>query len=395
MEIHLIENQEDVVRCLPLIAEHEAIGIDTEFDNNRIRYGFTLCVIQIAVPGHCFIIDTLKFSKTTIQAALQPIWDLIASEKVLKVIFSGSEDWQIFSEYCPPRHFFDLSVAARLLGFGYPSLGALLKDLLNEDADKDLQVSDWYQRPFTPQMISYLAGDTIFLLPLWELLRKQLEQKNRVSWMEEEMESLLSDVERPSREERLEKVAMTKFKTHIMPDFEAFVTKKIIDLRDTFAQKYNIPVHYVFSNERLTEMVQELPALLQLRDWKEAKGIHRELKTTDNLVFKQQLRHILHAAQEQQLSKTHNTHYQRPKNGGGEFDKRAFGRFADFMSGIQQRLAEKYGEAMQQILLSNTHVKKIFQAQSWEAIRRYALNEIVEAGKELGKEVLKQLKTDN
>src|SRR5262249_46230111 len=58
--------------------------------------------------------------------------------------------------------------------------------------DKKHQRADWSRRPLTPDMLDYAAMDTRHLPALRDELRRQLEEKGRLSWAQEEFEELES-----------------------------------------------------------------------------------------------------------------------------------------------------------------------------------------------------------
>ena len=61
--INFIEKQDDLADCLPIITDAKSIAIDLEFDHNLFRYGFQLCLIQIATENVCFVrLDIIESS---------------------------------------------------------------------------------------------------------------------------------------------------------------------------------------------------------------------------------------------------------------------------------------------------------------------------------------------
>ena len=84
------------------------------------------------------------------------------------------------------RNLFDTRVAAQLLGMRAFGLAALLEQYFGLKLDKKHQRADWSMRPLPADMLDYAAQDTRHLLPLRERLRRELEQKGRWHWAEEE-----------------------------------------------------------------------------------------------------------------------------------------------------------------------------------------------------------------
>jgi ribonuclease D len=91
--------------------------------------------------------------------------------------------WQV-------RHIFDTRVAAQLLGVKAFGLAALLEQHFGVKLDKKHQRADWSMRPLTQGMLDYAAQDTMHLLQLRDVLKDQLERKERWDWASEEFARL-------------------------------------------------------------------------------------------------------------------------------------------------------------------------------------------------------------
>ena len=88
---------------------------------------------------------------------------------------------------------FDTRVAAQLLNEPGVGLAALLEKYLGVQLDKRYQRADWSARPLSPEMLEYAAADTRHLPALRDMLRRQLQERGRLEWAEEEF-ALLSGV---------------------------------------------------------------------------------------------------------------------------------------------------------------------------------------------------------
>jgi ribonuclease D len=120
--------------------------------------------------------------------SLSPLVEPFANPGII-VVMHGS-DYDIRSMHrdfgIEVSNLFDTMIAARFLGFAEFGLAALLKARFGIELDKKYQKADWSKRPLSHEMCAYAVADTSNLLPLYDQFRTELEQKNRLKWLEEE-----------------------------------------------------------------------------------------------------------------------------------------------------------------------------------------------------------------
>ena len=92
----------------------EFLCVDTEFMRESTFYS-QLCLIQAATPDEECIIDPLAEG-----IDLEPLLELMADERLLKVMHSARQDLEIFYELMGevPAPLFDTQIAAMALGYG-------------------------------------------------------------------------------------------------------------------------------------------------------------------------------------------------------------------------------------------------------------------------------------
>ena len=186
-----VAEKADFEAAMKDLEKHKSFAIDTEFDRNRSRYGFNVCVIQIATEKTCYIIDPLAVAKgAAMNVALKSLWDLISSDKHLKIIHALGEDIRLFAKYgAVSRCFFDTKLAAETLCIkGGDSFKTLLKTVLDKEVDKSLQKTNWFERPLTAQHLLYLANDVVYLHQIKEAMEQELKTAQREEWFAEEMD---------------------------------------------------------------------------------------------------------------------------------------------------------------------------------------------------------------
>src|SRR3954452_19166021 len=134
------------------LAKHAYVTVDTEF-LRETTYFPILCVIQMASLDEAVVIDA--------QAPgiyLQPFFDLMANEAVLKVFHAGRQDIEIVWHRAGliPHPVFDTQVAAMVLGHGDSiSYDQLVARITGDFLDKSHRFTDWSRRPLTHAQIAY------------------------------------------------------------------------------------------------------------------------------------------------------------------------------------------------------------------------------------------------
>jgi len=167
----------DQVRCF---------GFDTEFVGED-TYHPALCLIQIATPRRLVLVDPLALPDLT------RLWQTIGDPKNLVVVHAGRQEISLCRHYTgqPPGRFFDLQVAAGLVGFSYPLGHAqLVKHVLGHSLAKSETLTEWRSRPLTEEQVRYAYDDVRYLLPTYEALAARLDRLGRHAWAREEMDRL-------------------------------------------------------------------------------------------------------------------------------------------------------------------------------------------------------------
>src|SRR6478609_3585586 len=187
--MHLITRTEDLAEACARLGAAPFVAVDTEFMREQTFWP-RLCLIQMAADGTEVLVDSLAPG-----IALQPFFDLMVNEQVLKVFHSARQDIEIVHHLAGviPRPIFDTQVAAMVCGFGEAvSYSMLVKRLLSRNLDKSSRFTDWSRRPLSDRQLTYALGDVEHLRDLYPKLRSQLDRSERASWLNEEM-AVLTD----------------------------------------------------------------------------------------------------------------------------------------------------------------------------------------------------------
>jgi ribonuclease D len=249
------------------ILEHtEIIGVDLEADS-MYHYFEKVCLLQIAAESASYIIDPLTLRDLS---ALRPVF---SSPRIRKV-FHGA-DYDIRSLYrdfqLVVENLFDTHLACKFLGLRETGLEALLRSRFKVELDKKYQRADWSQRPLSPEMVEYAAMDGKYLIPLARMLEKELEEKDRLSWVEEEC-LLLSKVRflPPAPAPLYLKVKGAS----LLDPRSLAVLEALLKLREVRAQRSDLPPFKIFRNESLLELAAKKP--LDLEELAAAKVLSRK-----------------------------------------------------------------------------------------------------------------------
>lgn len=237
----------------------KTIAVDLEADS-MYHYIEKVCLIQIASKKTNAVIDPIKIKDLSL------INRLFSSRKIKKICHGA--DYDIRSLYrdfkIKVNNLFDTETACRFIGIKETGLDAVLKRYFNVDINKKYQKKNWSKRPLPKEMIDYAARDVIYLLPLGEILTKELVKMKRLSWVLEEC-NYLSKV-RPvlSNDAPL----FLKFKgAGRLESRSLAVLEALLQFRKRIAERNDVPLFKIIGNSTLMKITAAKPvALRQLEE---------------------------------------------------------------------------------------------------------------------------------
>src|SRR4029077_1604406 len=171
------------------LRRHTYATRDTEFLRDT-TYFPVLCVVQMPSPEEAAVIDALASG-----IDLQPFFDLMANEAVLKVFHAGRQDIEIVWHRAGliPHPVFDTQVAAMVLGYGESiSYEQLVQRITGDFIDKSHRFTDWTRRPLSKAQLDYAVSDVTHLRDVYLKLLADLGRRGRTEWVSEEMDVLTS-----------------------------------------------------------------------------------------------------------------------------------------------------------------------------------------------------------
>lgn len=237
-------------------AEQPYVTVDTEFLRERTYYA-RLCLVQLAMPGTgddtAVLVDPLASGMS-----LDPLWELLADERVVKVLHAARQDVEIFyiDGGVIPRPLFDTQVAAMVAGFGdQVGYETLVRKIARAGLDKTSRFTDWSRRPLTEAQLTYALADVTHLRVIYEHLAAKLEETGRTAWVEEELATLTDPATYVVHPDE----AWKRVKTRTNSGRFLAIVRELARFRENHAQSANIPRNRVFKDDALLELASTRP----------------------------------------------------------------------------------------------------------------------------------------
>jgi ribonuclease D len=165
-----------------------AVALDTE-SNSMFVYRERVCLIQLNVEGHLWLIDTLALAGPDAGSwpdALAPLAEALGDPRLLVWIHGGEYDVA-----CLKRDFgislttlFDTQRAASFLGWQRTGYAAVVEELCGIALGKQHTQHDWGQRPIAEDALAYALDDVVHLPSIGAELRHRIA----LAQLDEELE---------------------------------------------------------------------------------------------------------------------------------------------------------------------------------------------------------------
>jgi ribonuclease D len=251
--MELITTTPQLESACDALRQCDFIAVDTEFIRESTFWP-QLCLIQAAGGETEVLIDPLADGLD-----LEPFWDLMADERVMKVFHAPRQDLEIFFHMADgliPAPIFDSQVAAMALGLGDSiAYDKLVQSVLKRPIDKGPRFTDWSRRPLTPAQSGYALADVTHLRDLYPLIRDRLEKADRLSWVAEEMAILID----PATYEQHPENAWQRLKIRKNSPKWLAALRAAAAWREEEAQTRDIPRQRIVKDEGLYEIAHAAP----------------------------------------------------------------------------------------------------------------------------------------
>jgi ribonuclease D len=352
-----ITTSSELQQAITEISDRSQFAIDLEFDKNRYRYGFNMCLMQIFDGDNCYLIDPLSEG-----LEISLIFPLLEDPDIQKVAFSFGEDIRLLHHMgCIPENIYDLSIASSLLDFPPISLTNLLDEALGIDVGKSSQQSNWFKRPLSDDQLNYAANDVLHLLKLKEYLDEKAEEQNIQDWIRQENKHFTSaNYEDENHNEYLKE----KDKGDLSK-FEWFLFSKLMEFREQKAEQYNRPPYHLLDKKFLVKIASDPGKISQ---WKKEKSVFHKLNTEEAFnEVKNVLENAIHEAESRSISKK--------EKANGRMSPEEYKRYKDqqrtvneakrkIFKPIQKAMEKDLGKNAQIFILNNRMIKELALGQT-------------------------------
>jgi len=228
------------------------IAFDLEADS-MFHFKEKVCLIQAATASSSYIIDPLSIDD------LSPLAQILSDPDITKIFHGADYDVRsLYRDYQIVIHnLFDTELASRFLGNAETGLNTVLKNRFGIFLEKKYQKKDWSQRPLPEPMITYAAKDVQYLIPLYTIQKKELAEKGRLDWVDEECRDLTLVRSGPLNERPL----FLKIKgSGRLESRSLAVLEALLEFRIKLAETKDRPLFKVIGNASLTKIAVARPA---------------------------------------------------------------------------------------------------------------------------------------
>ena len=247
-----ISTYEDLSAFSERAARFDAIAVDTEFLRER-TYHPRLCLVQVATPDECVVIDVIAIDN------LAPLAILMRDEGTVKVFHACSQDMEVlnYTLGALPAPIFDTQVAAAFLGERMQaSYNGMVHAFCGVTLPKSESLTDWSRRPLTPEQIEYALDDVRYLIKAYDVIMERLDKSGRASWVLDEIKPLTDRshyvVDRRVAFKRVKRV-------NSLTRRQLAVARELAAWREARAEYSNIPRKWLMSDEVLIALSKRPP----------------------------------------------------------------------------------------------------------------------------------------
>jgi ribonuclease D len=274
----LITREDELAEAAKRLARHPRVAFDLE-SNGMHAYRATACIIQLGCEGEVIVVDALATS-------LLPLGDLLSSPHTEKIVHDVAFDARILAEAgVHLANARDTSIAARMLTRPATGLAALLESELGVHIDKKMQQHDWAERPLTPAMVTYLAGDVLHLSALADRLFGEVEERGIAAEVEEETRYRLAQAIAAAGVDDPRPPYVRLKGIDRVPADELPILRHLANIREQLSRELNVPPYKVLGPDVLFVIAKNKPSTLdELAEIRGAMGGRRARSIANDLL---------------------------------------------------------------------------------------------------------------
>ena len=255
-----IENEAELRSYLKKFEDKELhiIALDIEAESNLHAYGEKLCLTQIFDGVNNIIIDPFKIDNDTLKL-------LFENTNILKVMYDAGSDLSLLKNTADIeiKSILDLRPAAELLNYEKKDLHSVIAFELGIFLEKKrtYQKYNWIRRPVSEHAVDYALNDVMHLLALKDIILAKLFAKKLLEpFLLKNLQIQNKDYTRDP-EDKYRKI---NGYSRLQKD-EKSVFRRVFDIRDKYAELYNIPPHNVIHKADLIKIVKDAKYIDEIR----------------------------------------------------------------------------------------------------------------------------------
>jgi ribonuclease D len=266
--------------------EHRIIALDIEAESNLHAYGEKLCLVQVFDGVNRIIIDPFQIDDDTLKL-------LFENTNVLKVMYDAGSDLSLLknSSGMEIKSILDLRPAVELLDYEKKDLHSIVAFELGIFLEKKrkYQKYNWINRPVDELAIDYALNDVIHLLTLKDvILAKLYARKLFEPFLLKNLQIQNKDYTRDPEDKYRKISGYSRLR-----DDKKTVFRKVFDIREKYAKRYDMPPHNVIHKGDLINIIKDSKCVDNIRfskrfSTKLIQDILRELRTAVKLSAKVQ-----------------------------------------------------------------------------------------------------------
>jgi len=279
MDYIYIEKDADLRSYLKKFREKglHIVALDIEAECNCHAYGEKLCLVQVFDGLESVIIDPCRISSDALKL-------LFENPNILKVMYDAGSDLSLMknSADIEIKSILDLRPGTELLNYQKKDLHSVIAFELGTILEKKrkYQRYNWTKRPIAVEAIDYALNDVAHLLALKDIILAKLFAKKLLEpFLLKNLQIQCKDYTR-APEDKYRKVSGY---SRLQDDKKA-VFRKVFDIREKYAKRYNMPPHNVIQKSDLINIVKDPKFINKIKFTKRfgpdlVKGILQDLKT--------------------------------------------------------------------------------------------------------------------
>lgn len=264
MNYTLVSLDEQLPSLIETVTATDLLGIDTEFVAEDC-YRPDLCLLQISTRDVVYIVDPRTIED------LQSLWSVFVDGNRTIIVHAGREEI-LFAYRATGRaipRLFDVQLAMGLLGGEYPaSYGKLLQRVLGENVLKGETRTDWRKRPLSKAQLEYAALDVLHLPKLYDALTTELQQRERLEWLHDEVQRRQTNLIDTQEQEGWSRMSGIQS----LQGRQLAIVRELWKWRDERAEAKNMPARRVLRDDLIIELAKR--ASSDVRAIAHIRGLH-------------------------------------------------------------------------------------------------------------------------